>query len=261
MRMAGLAGVVIAAATSVAFAPAASAAPSTAASFCDQIGGQWNGQYCHATVVSERKGVREINIAIPPDVDSAIGEVIGGYLGTLMNNWRTAAAQMYQNSWGDANFETFQHGNIRTVVFHETYNSESTARLDGPAIQSAYRTFTFDQNSGRQLQLSDVVDPASIPALGAPFIQTALDAALPPHQPNTYPFIPERWTPDKVYSGGYKAWALTPDELILYMPDYPVARDTPIDFTPGSYLWSMSGGTVQPRIPLSALAPALRPGI
>ena len=258
MRIAGFAGVVIAVAASVATAPAASA---SVVSFCDQIGGQWNGQYCHATVVSERKGVREINIAIPPEIDSAIGGAISVYLSTLMNNWRNAAAQMYQNSWGDANFETFQHGDIRTVVFHETYNSESTARLDGPAINDAYRTFSFEVSSGRQLQLSDVVDPAAIPALGAPFIQAALDAALPPHQPNTYPFIAERWTPDKVYSGGYKAWALTPDELILYMPDYPVARDSPIDFTPGSYLWSMSGGTVQPRIPLSALAPALQPGI
>lgn len=258
MRMTGLAGAVIAMAASVTVAPTASA---SAAAFCDQIGGQWNGQYCHATVTSKRKAVREINIAIPPEIDSAIGAVIGSYLGTLMNNWRTAAAQMYQNSWGEANFETFQHGAIRTVVFRESYNSESTARLDGPAIKDAYRTFSFDQSSGRQLQLSDVVDPAAIPSLGAPFIQTALDAALPPHQPNTYPFIPERWTPDKVYSGGYRAWALTPEELILYMPDYPVARDTPIDFTPGNYLWSMSGGTVQPRIPLSALAPALRPGI
>jgi hypothetical protein len=60
---------------------------------------------------------------------------------------------------------------------------------------------------------------------------------------------------------GSNAWALTPTELILYMPDYPVARDAPIDFTPGALLWSMDGGTVQPHIPLSALAPALRPGI
>ena len=55
--------------------------------------------------------------------------------------------------------------------------------------------------------------------------------------------------------------AITPTELILYMPDYPVARDSPIDFTPGALLWSMDGGTVQPHIPLSALASALRPGI
>ena len=257
MRMGVTTGAVIAAAAclvgSVAAAPAASA---SAVSLCNQIGGQWNGQYCHASVQTERKAVREINIAIPAEIDNpAIGGAITGYLTTLMNNWRSAGMNMAYDSWGDANFETFQHGNIRTVVFHEGYHAEGTA------INDAYRTFAFDQAGGRQLQLSDVVDPAAIPALGAPFIQAALDQAAPPHSPNTYPFTPDRWTPDKVYSGGYKAWALTPDELILYLPDYPVARDSPIDFTPGNYLWSMNGGTVQPRIPLSALAPSLRPGI
>ena len=247
--------------TAVALASSTATAAASAAPFCDQIGGAWNGQYCHASVVSERNAVREIDIAIPPEIDSAAGGVLSGYLSTLMNNWRTAAQYMNQNSRGQADFETFQHGNLRTVVFHETYDSESTGRLEGPAIQSAYRTFTFDVASGRLLQLSDVVDPAAIPALGAPYIQAALDQAAPPHNPNTYPFIAERWTPDKVFSGGYKAWALTPDELILYLPDYPVGRDSPIDFTPGTYLWSMTGGTVQPRIPLSSLAPALGPGV
>jgi len=257
-RIAAAAAVVAAAAASVVTAPTASA---SADSLCAQMGGGWNGQYCHASVMSVRKAVREINIAIPAEIDSPIGPTISTYLTTLMNNWRSAAERMVQHSWGDANFETFQHGTIRTVVFHETYNSESTARLEGPAIQSAYRTFAYDTATGRQVQLADIVDPGAIPSLGAPYIQAALDAALPAHQPNTYPFIPERWTPDKVYSGGYKAWALTPDELILYMPDYPVARDTPIDFTTGALVWSITGGMVQPHIPLSALAPALRPGI
>ncbi len=240
---------------SVLTAPSASA---SAASVCDQMGGQWTGQYCHASVLSERKAVREINIAIPAEVDSPIGGVITDYLTTLMNNWRRVAVSMNQNSRGEANFEVFHHGNIHTVLFHETYDSESTGRFEGAAIQSAYRTFAFDSASGRQVQLADIVDPAAIPTLGAPFIQAALDQAPPPHDPGSYPFTPDRWTPDKVYSGGYKAWALTPDELILYMPDYPVARDSPIDFTPGKYIWSMTGGVVQPHIPLSALAPALR---
>ena len=253
-----LAVVVSAVAGSVVAAPVASA---SAVSLCDQIGGAWTGQYCHASVVSERKAVRDIDIAIPPEIDSAIGGALSGYLSALMTNWRTAGEHMNQNSRGRADFETFQHGSLRSVVFHETYDSESTGRLEGPAVQSAYRTFTFDLGSGRLLALSDVVDPGAIPALGAPYIQSALDQAPPPHDANTYPFVPERWTPDTVYSGGYRAWALTPDELILYLPDYPVARDTPIDFTPGRYQWSMTGGTVQPHIPLSALAPALRTGV
>lgn len=259
MRTAGLAGAAVALAASVITAPSAAA---SAASFCNQIAGQWNGQYCTAAVPSDRKAVREISIAIPAEIDNpVVGAAISSYLTDLMNNWRRAAQGMAQNSRGNANFEVFHHGNIHTVVFRETYDSESTGRFEGAAIQSAYRTFAFDSAAGRQIQLADVVDVAAIPTLGAPFIQAALDQAPPAHEPNTYPFIAERWTPDKVYSGGYKAWALTPDELILYLPDYPVARDTPVDFTPSKYIWSMTGGTVQPRIPLSALAPALRPGI
>lgn len=259
MRVSGFAGAAVAAAAAVLTAPTAGA---SAVPFCDQIGGQWNGQYCHASVLSDRKAVRDINIAIPAELDNpVVGGQIAGYLTDLMNNWRTAGQGMAQNSRGDANFEVFHHGNIHTVVFHETYDSESTGRFEGAAIQSAYRTFAFDSAAGRQVQLADVVDVGAIPALGAPFIQAALDQAPPAHEANTYPFTPDRWTPDKVYSGGYKAWALTPDELILYMPDYPVARDSPIDFTTAKYIWSMTGGTVQPRIPLSALAPALRPGI
>ncbi len=256
MRAGGLAGAAVAAAAALLAAPGAAA---SAAPLCDQMGGQWNGRYCHASVPSERGAVREVDIAIPAEADNpVIGPAISGYLTTLMGNWRTAAAQMYQNSRGEADFEVFHHGDIHTVVFRETYDSESTGRFEGAAIQTAYRTFAFDSAAGRQIQLSDVVDVNAIPTLGAPFIQAALDRALPPHEPNTYPFTPDRWTPDKVYSGGYRAWALTPDELILYLPDYPVARDSPIDFTPAGYIWSMTGGVVQPRIPLSALGPALR---
>lgn len=259
MRIRVLGAVLIAAAVQVFGAPVADA---SVPSFCDSIGGQWNGQYCHAAVTSDRKAVREINIAIPGEIDNPVlGPAITDYLTTLMNNWRKFGQSMVQHSWGDANFETFQHGNIRTVVFHETYNSESTARLDGPAINDAFRTFAYNQATGQRVQLADLIDINAIPALGAPFIQAALDQAAAPNPPNSYPFIAERWTPDKVYSGGYKAWALTPDELILYLPDYPVARDTPVDFSTAAYLWSMSGGTVQPHIPLSALAPALRSGL
>ena len=61
-----------------------------------------------------------------------------------------------------------------------------------------------------------------------------------------------------MYSGGYKAWALAGDELILYMPDYPVGHDTPINYTPGDHAVVMDGGTVQAHIPLAALGSVLR---
>ena len=53
------------AATVVAAAPTAAA---SAPSFCTNIGGQWDGLYCRATVPSERKATRDIKIAIPGDL-------------------------------------------------------------------------------------------------------------------------------------------------------------------------------------------------
>lgn len=253
MRLGVIGGVVVAAA--MLCAPTAVAAP---VSLCDEWGGQWNGQYCHTSVESDRKAMRDIKIALPGELidDSVAGPVLRDYLSTLVGNWTRVGRGMAADSFGEANFQLFRHGETVSVVFRETYHA------DGPDFNNAYRTFTF--GGGRQLQLADLTKPgidplAAIPPLAHPFIVQALNQAPPQHQPGSYPFVPDRWTPDKVYSGGYKAWALTPDELILYMPDYPVARDTPIDFTSGVMKWAMDGGTVQARIPLSALSPILRP--
>lgn len=246
----------LAVATALAVAPAATA---SAPSLCGDIGGQFDGQYCRATVPSERNAVRDIKIAIPGDLvdNPATGPAIRDYLSALMDNWRTAGVKMVADSYGEANYQVFRRGDVLSVVFRETYHA------DGPDFNNAYRTFTFDMADGRRLQLADLVKPGldpliAIPPLAQPFVEQALDAAPPPHQPRTYPFVIDRWTPDKVYSGAYKAWALTPDELVIYMPDYPVGRDRPTDFTPGVMQWSMDGGTVQAHIPLSALAPVLR---
>lgn len=253
--------IAVVAAVVVATAPPASA---SALAFCDEVGGQWDGQFCSTSVVSQRNAVRKIKMALPGDLVN--NPTIREYLTNLMNNWRNAATKMVQNSFGEQDFQIFHHGDAMTVVFHEMYSgtvgTDALAHPNAPIISDAYRTFTFAD--GRQLQLADLFKPgvdhrAEIPRLGAPFIVAALDAAPPPHQPGTYPFTPDRWTPDKVYSGGYRAWALTPDELILYMPDYPVSRDFPLDFTIGRMQWAMDGGTVQAHIPLSALAPVLRP--
>ncbi|QZT59807.1 mannan-binding family protein [Mycolicibacterium austroafricanum] len=245
-----------AAATLLATAPTASA---SVVAFCDGLGGSWNGQYCHTTVQSERNAVRDIKVAIPAELvdDPVAGPVVRDYLSTLVNNWKTVGVKMVADSYGEGNYQIFRRGDVMSAVFRETYHA------DGPDFNNAYRTFTFDMASGARLQLADLLKPgvalSAIPPLAHPFIVRALDAAPPPHQPGSYPFVADRWTPDKVYSGGYKAWALTPDELVIYMPDYPVGRDSPTNFTPGIMQWSMDGGTVQAHIPLAALAPILRP--
>jgi hypothetical protein len=247
--------VLLAAATFANVAIARASAPS----FCGELGGDWDGQYCHTTVTSERNAVRDIKVALPGELidNPTTSGVVRDYLHTLVNNWRNANGHMVADSYGEENYEIFRHGSLLSAVFHEDYHA------DGPQPNNAYRTFTFDMASGRRLMLSDLTtsDPlTAIPPLAQPFIQTALNQAPPAHDPGTYPFVVDRWTPDKVFSGAYKAWALTPDELILYMPDYPVAHDEPLNFTPGVMQWSMDGGTVQAHIPLSALGPVLRPG-
>lgn len=243
------------AAATVAGAPAATA---SAPSFCEGLGGAWDGQYCNTNVPSPRQATRYVRMAIPGDlIDNPVaGPPIQDYLSKLFNNWRAKGSAMVVDSWGNENYQIFQHGSALSAVFHEDYHA------DGPWVSNGYRTFTFDMAQGRQLQLADIakpgVDPyAEIPKLGAPYIVQALDRAFWEHQPGTYPFVADRWTPDKPYSGGYRSWALTPDELILYMPDYPVGNDAPVPYNQKQ--WSMDGGNVQAHIPLSALAPILRP--
>jgi hypothetical protein len=235
-------------------------AAASTVSFCDELAGQWNGQYCQATVVSERNATRDIKVAIPPELvdDPVAGPVVRNYLAALVDNWKRLGVHMVADSFGEANYQIFRHGSTMSAVFRETYHA------DGPDFNNAYRTFTFDMAGGRQLQLADLtmpdVDPlTAISQLAQPFLQQALDQAPPAHQPGSYPFVTDRWTPDKVYSGGYKAWALTTDELVLYLPDYPVSHDTPLDFTPGVMQWSIDGGTVQVHIPLTAFGSILRP--
>lgn len=240
----------------IATAPAAAA---SAPSFCGELGGDWDGHFCNASVVSERKATRYIKMAVPGDLvdNPTSGPPIRDYLTKLFNNWRSKGAAMVVDSWGNENYQVFQHGNALSVVFHEDYHA------DGPYINNAYRTFTFDMAAGRQLQLADITKPgidplATIPQLGEPYIVEALNRAFWEHDPGAYPFTPDRWTPDKVFSGGYRSWALTPDELILYLPDYPVGHDAPIQYDQWQQ-WYMDGGNVQPRIPLSALSSILRP--
>ncbi|MCK0175811.1 mannan-binding family protein [Mycolicibacterium sp. F2034L] len=235
--------------------PVAAASPD---GFCAELGGAWTGQYCQISVASERNAVRDIKVALPAEFidDPVAGPVVRDYLATLVGNWREVGRKMVADSFGEGNYQIFRHGPASTLVYRETYHA------DGPDFNNAYRTFTFAD--GRQLQLADLMKPgvdplAAIPPLAEPYVRQALDAAMPQHYPGSYPFVPDRWTPDKVYSGGYKAWALTPGELVLYMPDYPVGRDSPTNYTPGVMQWSMDGGTVQARIPLTALAPILRP--
>src|SRR5690625_162586 len=250
---------VVSAALTVGALVGAPAAAASAPSFCEDLGGAFDGHFCNSEVRSERQATRYIHMAVPGELidHPTAGPPIRDYLTTLFTNWRSKGASMVQDSWGNENYEIFRHGDALSAVFHEDYHA------DGPWINNAYKTFTFDMAQGRQLQLTDIVndgvDPyAEIPVLGNQYIVEALDRAFWEHSPGSYPFTPDRFTPDKAFSGGYRSWALTPTELILYMPDYPVAHDSPIQYDQLQQR-SMDGGNAQAHIPLSALAPILRP--
>ncbi|MGB1225987.1 MAG: mannan-binding protein, partial [Mycobacterium sp.] len=164
MAVAAAAGVAMAVLT----APAASA---SAQSFCGELGGDWDGQYCRTSVLSERQATREIRVAIPGDLidNPTTSSAIRPYLRDLFTNWRTKGETMVQDSWGTENFQVFHHGPALSVVFHEQYNSS------GVELMNAFRTFTFDMASGRQLQLADITKPGvdplvAIPPLAAPIV-------------------------------------------------------------------------------------------
>src|SRR5208283_2516709 len=91
--------VLVAAAT----VPNAATARASAPSFCGELGGDWDGQYCHTSVVSERNAVRDIKVAVPADLvdNPTTGPVVRDYLRTLVNNWRTANAHMAADSFGE----------------------------------------------------------------------------------------------------------------------------------------------------------------
>ena len=89
--------------------------------FCAEIGGNWDGANCVATVESERKATRTITMALP---DGLIDNpTIHDYLRTLMNNWKTAAVHMAADSFAEEHFEVFNHGGTMTAAFHEVYSA------------------------------------------------------------------------------------------------------------------------------------------
>ena len=111
---------VVAAAALVSAVCVAPVASASAPAFCGELGGQWDGQFCSTSVESERKATRTIKMALPGDLVE--NPTIGEYLTNLMNNWRNAAQKMVQDSFGEQQFEIFQHGDAMTAVFHEMYS-------------------------------------------------------------------------------------------------------------------------------------------
>ena len=92
--------------------------------------------------------------------------------------------------------------------------------------------------SGRQLRLADLTKPGRSaggdPTAGRSRIirDRAQPGSAATRPGDATRSVSTGGLPTRSSPADYKAWALTPDELILYMPDYPVAHDSPIQLRP-----------------------------
>ncbi|MEB3052290.1 RsiV family protein [Mycolicibacter sp. MYC123] len=226
------------------------------------LGGDWtvDGGQCTALVVSQRNAVMELRVALPHEFvsDPSTRPPIRDYLRDRVESWRTAGDMMVRASDVTITHQTYSHNAIRSVVFHE--NQQTV----GNTANNAFQSFVFDRRTGRQLALADLfkpgVDPlTALPELARPFLADSLDRAQPPHQAGSYPFTPDRFEPRPTgsgFSGDFRAFALTPGELVIFMPDRPMTRENPLP--EDQLVWSMDGGTVEAHVPLAALASILR---
>jgi hypothetical protein len=240
-------------------------ADAAADTFCSaQLNAHWDpgAAVCSTAVKSIQGADMTIAVGLPVALmdNPTAGPVIGAYAAHLFNGWRQTGQNMQRDNNAGADYTLYSaSGSVVSVVFHEYFNTA------GSLPNNAYKTFTFDLAHGKQLQLADIVTPgvdplSALPPLLRPYLIPALDAAPPPHPPGTYPFQADRFEPQPDGSGfaqNYRAWALTPDELILYLPGEPMMHESPVPR--GQMVWSMDGGVVIVHVPRSALASILRP--
>ncbi|OCB46254.1 hypothetical protein A5721_13960 [Mycobacterium vulneris] len=245
--------------TSLVVAPVANA---SAVQLCGELGATWDGTNCTVLVTSQRKAEMFISLRLPAPLldDPTTGPALSSYYHRLMDGWRKTGSTTPRDSSASADYQVFSGpGAVQSVIVHETFMPF------GIQANNAYRSFVFDMAQRRRLDLADLfkpgVDPvAAVSAAAAPALPAALDSAAPPHAPNTYPFTVQEWQPGPDgpgYSGEYRAFGLTADHLILYLPDAPMQREDP--FPNDRLVWSMDGGTVTVEVPLSALNGSLRP--
>lgn len=244
--------------------PTASPAGAAVDTWCGPgLGGNWDGQSgrCELSVSSPANATMNIDLSLPAGLlDNAVaGPVLRDYALKRGEGWRSTAQSMMRDSTSSVEYTIFQHGSTQSVVFHEQFHTVGNVSND------AYRTFTFDFAARKQLQLTDLfapgIDPlTAIPPVARPLLEEALPNTPPPHQSGVYPFVLDLWEPrpdGSGFSGNYRAFALTPDELILYMPDVPMTHENPPPR--GQWQWSMNGGTVTLHVPLKALHAELAP--
>lgn len=240
----------------------APAAQASAGQLCAELDATWDGTNCTTLVTSPRQAEMFISLGLPqPLLDNpTAGPPLRDYYRRLMGGWRKTGSDTTRDSSASSDYQLYSGpGAVQTLIVHENYEPF------GIQSNNAYRSFVFDMAKGRRLSLADLfrpgVDPLQvIPPAAEPLLPAALDAALPAHAPNTYPFTVQEFQPGPDgpgYTGSYRTFGLSPEHLILYLPDAPMLRGDP---SPRDrFVWSMDGGTIVIQVPLSALSESLRP--
>jgi hypothetical protein len=259
MKRANVLAMVAVSAMLVATPPVARA---SAEQFCTELNATWDGTKCTRLVTSQRKAEMFISLDLPqPLLDNPTsGPPLRNYYHRLIDGWCKTGSDTPRDSSASADYKLYLGpGAVQSLIVHENFEPF------GIQANNAYRSFVFDMANGRRLTLADLFKPGVDPKKAMPpateaVLPQALDAAPPSHTPNTYPFTVQEWEPGPDgpgYTGDYRAFGLTADHLILYMPDAPIVRENP---SPRDrFVWSMDGGTVTIQVPLSALAGSLRP--
>ena len=234
----------------------------SAAGFCDELGANWDGTACTTSVHSVRQADMNISLQLPAELmdNPVAGPLLRAYHHKLIEAWRKTGAAMIRDSVATTDYQlTPGPGAIQSLVIHELFQPAGTQ------ANNAYRPFIFDMSKGRRIGLADLfkagVDPlAAIAPAARELLPAALDAAPPPHVAGSYPFTVDQWEPGAKYggySGNYRGFGLTPDSLVLYLPDAPTAHQD--DIERNRFVWSMDGGAVIIHVPLRSLAASLRP--
>lgn len=229
-----------------------SAAPAAAdqAGVCADAGGTWreHGQYPRQTEeprcefqenLSDDRAI-SYSSPVPDDMlgDPWVQDQLAAFIKGRFQSLRSSISSAPQSLASADIFEhqKYQHSaSVQSLVFHEAANT------GGGRPDDAYLTMTFDLAEHRELKISDLFKAGTN-------LQTAIT-------PLVLRYAPKNAGLDQLSIGGpgtssvnngtYTTFALTPTELVVYLP---VAR-----------VGAVRAGAFTTRIPLTAFGDTLRP--
>ncbi|ADG96754.1 hypothetical protein Srot_0267 [Segniliparus rotundus DSM 44985] len=232
-------------ATGLLAGPAAAPALADQASVCAQAGGAWreHGEYPRHTdearcefqeSLSDDRTV-SYSSPVPGDMlgDEWVESQLAAFIKSRFAQLRSSIPSAPQTSVSgdiDEHHDYRHSASVQSLVFHETVSVSAAAHPNDECL-----TLTFDLAEHRQLRISDLFKAGTnIPATITPLVlRDAKQGTLGQLSIGTY------------NDGSYSAFALTPTDLVVYLPAERVG--------------AVNAGAFSATIPLSAFGDTLRP--